>query len=93
MQIKNRARTSIDNVSFVFQTVHHLFHFGALLSIRDDHPSYRPITPENIRAISLENRDTQEESKGNNTSRSSKDLRILGVTWNTATTEKNLFEN
>lgn len=46
MQIQNKLRNGYDNITFVFQNIHKLFHFAALLRIEDDYPLYRTISSE-----------------------------------------------
>lgn len=85
MQMQNKRRNGYDEVRIVFQTVHKLHQFAALLSIMDDYPKYRPISPLSKAA--------GEESKETAVEFGVADERVLAITWNFGGSSENVFQD
>ena len=97
LQIQNKRRNGYDDVTFVFESIHKVHQFAALLSIADDYPQHRPITQESIRLLRDETLSQQEESKTAQSSARSaadvKDLKVLSITWNMGGSDKPVFKD
>ena len=85
LSLQNKRRDGYDDFKLVFQNVHKLFQFAALVNIRDDYPTFRP-----IRDVAA---NSDEEVKGEATAIDNGlgDLKVLSITWNMGGAHENVW--